>query len=141
MDIRERIVAEARTWLGTPYHHQGKVKGVGVDCAMILVDVYRQVGLIPEIDPRPYPPDWHLHRDEERYLGWVQQYGKEVETPKPGDVVLFKFGRCLSHGGIVVDWPVIIHSYYGIGVIYEDVSRGPLARRKQVFYSVVADHE
>ena len=24
-------VSEAMTWLGTPYHHQGRVKGVGVD--------------------------------------------------------------------------------------------------------------
>lgn len=26
-----KAVAEAVTWLGTPYHHQGRVKGVGVD--------------------------------------------------------------------------------------------------------------
>ena len=56
MDLRQRIVEEARSWLGTPYHHQAMVKGAGVDCAMILVAVYRAVGLIPAgFDPRPYP--------------------------------------------------------------------------------------
>lgn len=30
--MRERLVAEARSWLGTRYHHLGRVKGVGVDC-------------------------------------------------------------------------------------------------------------
>ncbi|CAD9197505.1 hypothetical protein [Acinetobacter bohemicus] len=24
-------IEEAMTWLGTPYHHQGRVKGVGVE--------------------------------------------------------------------------------------------------------------
>lgn len=39
-------VAEAMTWLGTPYHHQGRVKGVGVDCATLLCEVYKEVGLM-----------------------------------------------------------------------------------------------
>ena len=34
-DLRARIVAEAMTWLGTPYHHRGKLKGIGVDCAQL----------------------------------------------------------------------------------------------------------
>ena len=29
---RENLVAEALTWLGTPYHHAGRVKGGGTDC-------------------------------------------------------------------------------------------------------------
>jgi hypothetical protein len=29
MVTREAIVAAARSWLGTPYHHQASVKGVG----------------------------------------------------------------------------------------------------------------
>jgi type IV pilus assembly protein PilB len=28
---RTRIVAEARAWIGTPYRHQGSLKGVGCD--------------------------------------------------------------------------------------------------------------
>jgi NlpC/P60 family putative phage cell wall peptidase len=98
---QEAIVAEARRWLGTPYRHQGAVLGYGVDCAMILVRVYGDLGLIPSFDPRPYPTDWHLHRSEERYLGWVTKYARQVDEPEPGDVALFRFGRCLSHGGIV----------------------------------------
>ncbi|MFZ6686580.1 C40 family peptidase [Undibacterium sp. SXout11W] len=105
------IVAEAKTWLQTPYHHHGDVKGAGVDCAMILVEVYHACGLIPKIDPRPYPPDWHLHRDAERYLGWVEQYADPVETPEPGDIAVFQFGRCVSHAAIVIDWPLVLHAF------------------------------
>jgi NlpC/P60 family putative phage cell wall peptidase len=97
------IVAEAEKWLGTPYHHQGDILGVGIDCAMILVRVFCDLGLVPMIDPRPYPPDWHLHQSGERFLGWVQKYATRVHQPEPGDVPLFRFGRALSHGGIVCE--------------------------------------
>lgn len=97
------IVTEAERWAGTPYHHAGDVLGVGVDCAMLLVRVFCDLLLVPMIDPRPYPPDWHLHRSEERFLGWVQQHAVRVHAPEPGDVPLFRFGRALSHGGIVCE--------------------------------------
>ncbi|SEJ56168.1 hypothetical protein [Frateuria terrea] len=98
----ERIVAEARRWLDTPYRHQADVLGVGVDCAMLPVRVLTALGLIPaEVEPRPYAPDWHLHRSEEKYLGWVKRFADPVEAPQIGDLVLFRVGRCFSHGGIV----------------------------------------
>jgi len=109
---REAVVAEAHTWLNTPYRHMAAVKGSGVDCATILREVYGKVlpgcaGIV--IDH--YPPDWHLHRDDERYLDIVRKYASEVETPKPGDIVVIRYGRAFSHGGIVVNWPLCIHAY------------------------------
>lgn len=68
---------------------------------MLLVRVFVDTGLCAPFDPRPYPPDWHLHRAEEKYLGFVFDRAHEVELPQPGDVAVFKFGRCYSHGGIV----------------------------------------
>lgn len=116
---RARVIAEAYTWLKTPYHHQGRIKGVGVDCAMLLCEVYEAVAVIPHIDPRPYPPDWHLHRDCERYLGWLEQYGRQVAEPQPGDVIVWRFGRCFSHGAILCEGGDIIHSYLRQGVRLE----------------------
>lgn len=113
--LRQRIVDEARTWLGTPYHHRGRVKGAGVDCAMLLCEVYYEVGALPYIDPGYYPADWHLHRSDEKYLGWLKRYGREVAEPQVGDVVLWQFGRCYSHGAIYIGGGDIIHSYLSIG--------------------------
>lgn len=45
MTLRDEIVAEARTWLKTPFHHQGRLKGVGVDCAGVPVGVAQALGL------------------------------------------------------------------------------------------------
>ncbi|HJS33217.1 MAG TPA: hypothetical protein VJ924_14580 [Alphaproteobacteria bacterium] len=135
---RAAVVAAAMSWLRTPYHHQAGVKGAGCDCAFLLVRVFAECGLVPEIDPRPYPPDWHLHRDEERYLGWVERYAQRVQVPLPGDVALWRFGRTVSHGGIVVAWPTIIHAYRGEGVVLENAAHGRLAEpgRLHGFFSV-----
>lgn len=130
------VVKEALTWLSTPYHHQGRVKGVGVDCGMLLCEVYHACGLVPYIDPRPYPADWHLHQMEQKYLAWVKQYCDEVQEPQPGDIVLYHFGKCVSHAGIVIAWPQIIHAYIKQGVILSDGSKGSLARRIAGFYRI-----
>jgi cell wall-associated NlpC family hydrolase len=139
MTTRGAVLQEANTWLATPYHHQGRIKGAGVDCAMLLIEVYHQCGLIPDIDPTPYPPDWHFHRDEERYLGWVKQYAKPVDVPQLGDIAVFQFGRCVSHGAIVVAWPTIIHSYLHEGCVLADATQGQMAGRLRGFYSLFKD--
>ncbi len=134
--MRQAVVGEALTWLGTPYHHQGRVKGAGVDCAFLLIKAYHACGLIPDLDPRPYPRDWHLHRSEERYLNWVKEYAAPVEAPQPGDLVLFRYGRCVSHGGLVVEWPTIIHALASAGVCtLDNAAQEPLAGRVVGFYS------
>jgi len=121
---REAVIAEAVTWLGTPYHHHGRIKGVGADCAMFPVEVYAAAGILAQ-DPDigPYPAQWHLHHDEERYLAAVRLRAAEIDgPPSPGDFAVWKFGRCFSHGGIVIAWPRIIHALMGVGVVLDDAA-------------------
>jgi cell wall-associated NlpC family hydrolase len=139
---REAVVAEARQWLRTPYHHMGRVKGAGVDCATLLAEIYARAGVVSPVAIPFYPPDWHLHREAERYLGFVLEHAQELSPPSltlplkgggdswsgglaplPADIALWRFGRCFSHGAIVIDWPVVIHAYAGKGCILEDASR------------------
>ena len=136
---RAAVIAEARSWLRTPYHHMGRVKGAGVDCATLLAEVYARAGVIAPVVIPFYPPDWHLHRDAERYLGFVLEHARELRfashdgsrledsalagAPLPADLALWRFGRCFSHGAIVVEWPLVIHAYAGKGCVLEDVER------------------
>lgn len=91
---------------------------------MLLAEVYGAVGLIPRLDPKPYPADWHMHRDVERYLQQVLEYAVPTDTPLPGDVVLYRFGRCVSHGAIVIEWPMVVHAFMREGaVVLSDASR------------------
>ncbi|HYL49488.1 MAG TPA: hypothetical protein VET84_09005 [Stellaceae bacterium] len=41
----------------------------------------------------------------------------------PGDIALWRFGRCFSHGAIVIEWPVVIHAYLGRGCVLEDAAK------------------
>lgn len=134
---RAQVVAEARRWLRTPYHHRGRVRGAGVDCAMLPAEVYAAVGLIPPIAPAHYPPDWHLHRSAERYLAVVTEHARPVAAPTgPGDFVLFRFGRAFAHGAIVADWPLVIHAYLRQGVVLTDATQAPLAGRPLRFFTL-----
>ena len=143
-DSRQAIVAEALRWEGTPYHHHGRLCGVGVDCAMLLAEVYRAAGLTAEIDPGHYAPDWHLHRSEEQFLAWVQIAGaRPVAQPGPGDVGVWRFGRTYSHGGIVVAaapaaTPVVLHAHRDAGrVIRSALDEAPLCGRPVRWFTLI----
>lgn len=134
---REKVLSVARQWLGTPWHHRARLQGAGVDCAQLLIAVYSAAGLFPEFDPGEYAADRMLHSHEQVFQGWCERYGRQVATPKAGDVVLWWFGRCFSHGGIVVDWPgTVIHAFRPYGDVCETpADAGVLAGRKTAFYS------
>jgi cell wall-associated NlpC family hydrolase len=134
---RQAVIAEARTWLGTPWHHEARVKGAGVDCAMLLAEVYERAGIIEHVEVGHYPMDWHLHRDIERIVEIVEQYAHPTTDPHAGDVVLFKFGRTFSHGGILVgENSEIIHAVRNVGVILDEWQRvDALSQREMVFYT------
>lgn len=132
---RAEVVREALEWLGTPFHHMARVKGEGTDCGQFPLAVFEAVGLIPPHDPGFYPPDWHKHRDEERWLNHAEQFTVKVsddEPALPGDLVLFRYGRTVSHGAIVLQWPQVIHAYIRRGVILDDVEKNADLRERFV---------
>src|SRR4029078_6925542 len=90
---RRAVLREAESWIGTPFHHAARVKGAGVDCLMLLAEVYERAGVSRRIEPPFYVPDWHLHRDAERYMEGLLRYARSADVPEPGDIALFRFGR------------------------------------------------
>jgi cell wall-associated NlpC family hydrolase len=129
----EDVVQASRGWLATPYHHMAKVKGAGVDCGQLVIAAFEEAGL--EIDsPGFYTCDWHLHRDEDRYIEFVSRYLVRLDDaeatirervlhnyapPSPASVLVFRVGRTFSHGGIVTGWPFFIHSSLPAGMVEE----------------------
>jgi cell wall-associated NlpC family hydrolase len=117
---RMAIVEEAMSWVGTPFVNCADIKGPAgaVDCAMLLVRCYVDTGRLAPFDPRPYPPNWHIHRNEQRFLGWIQDRlgAQEVAEPKLGDVVIWQFGRCFAHGAILINTTEVVHAYAVAGL-------------------------
>jgi len=135
--LRAAVIAEARTWLGTPYHHAARIKGAGADCATLPAEVYAAAGVVPPVVIGHYPPDWHLHRSTERYLVHVTANAREVPAPTgPGDFVLYRWGRAFAHGAIIVEWPVIIHAMIHVGVVLDNGEDGRLKSRERKFFTL-----
>ena len=131
-ELRQVIVDEARTWLRTPFRNNAMIKGAGVGCGTLLIAVYSKFGFsTPEPDKLGYfPLGWSMHTREEKYLDILLAHGmKEVETPQKGDAVLFQMGRAYGHSGIIVEWPFVIHSYWGRGVMIDDARNPPLGQK------------
>lgn len=127
---RAKVVEMALSYQGTPYHACGRVKGPhgGVDCLTFIVGTYEDTGMIPKQKLPSYSALWHLHNQEEKYVAAITQFCTEYNRkddewrdPKPGDLLLYKIGRCFSHGIIVISWPhSAIHSRYMRNVFLTD---------------------
>lgn len=138
MANRSQIIAAGRRWLGTPYHHEARVFGAGVDCAQLLYAVYvEDCGIVPPFDIERYPSDWMMHRGEERFLAYLQAHADRVDVPLPGDVAMYQWGRCYAHGAIVLEWPQIIHADIRAGrVVVSDGNVGRFEGRPVEYYCV-----
>jgi cell wall-associated NlpC family hydrolase len=150
---RSAIVAEARSWEGTRWHHMGRVKirrdsrGIvlepgGVDCVQFVYLVFFSLGLTHEMPLAYYPEQWFLHRDADLILPEMSARGREVKSPLPGDVVVYRMGRSFGHAGIVDEggWPNIIHANRLAGRVMQDRGdAGLLARRERKFFSIISE--
>jgi hypothetical protein len=65
---RVAVTREAETWLGTPYHHMGRVKGAGTDCLMMLAEVYEACASSRTWRSHTIQRIGTFHRDAEQYL-------------------------------------------------------------------------
>ena len=133
--VRARVVAEALSWLGTPYAHRQRLKGVGVDCAQLPLAVYAAAGVIGEAEVGAYASQWHLHRAEELYLHHLQALGgREIARDQAGagDFAVWRYGRTFSHGAILVAPGRIVHAVRGQGVVLGDLERDDDLRGRPV---------
>lgn len=156
-EIGERIalVREARSWIGTRFHHAANCKRSGldpggIDCANLLLEAHFGAGLAERFQPEPYPADWHMHRNEERFLAKLEEYLERIGNGElsirergpdfrvlPGNVLIWRYGRTFSHGAIVSEWPRIVHaSYPAECVLEENLYGGILERRPMRIYSL-----
>lgn len=90
----------ARSYLGTPFVHQGRVPGVGLDCAGLVINVARDLGRVaPDFDVSNYAqqPDKTSIVDAcDLYLTRVPK-----DQAQPGDVIVIAWDRWPQHLGIM----------------------------------------
>ncbi len=105
------VVRTARTWLGTPYHHQGRLKGVGVDCAGLIIGVAHELEL-SAFDVQGYAA--RPNGDSLRRLCEDQMQLVMLDEARPGDVLLFRFDAHPGHLGFLASTGqgfTLLHAY------------------------------
>ena len=117
---RSKIVALARTWIGTPYHHQASVKGVGADCLGLVRGIYRELYGHEAETPPHYAPDWAEASGLETMLKAASRHlDKQKQTQmQPGDVLIFRLrsGYVAKHAAILSAPQKMIHAIEGAPV-------------------------
>ena len=102
MATRAEVVAEARSWLGTPWVHQHRRKGVAVDCAGLVIGVARALGLVvAEFDIGGYArrPNGTMVSTCDKHMTRVEQADMQ-----PGDVLVVAIEKEAQHIGILGDY-------------------------------------
>jgi hypothetical protein len=135
---RQAVIAEAESWLKTPFHLNACIKGVGVDCGRFVHQVLVNCGLITGQQLPVVLEGFNLHRNEEILLGILQQVCHEVKgrEPLPGDIVVYRYGRLACHLAFVKEWPIIIHAFTGCCVMEDNGAEQELIKRLTGVYSV-----
>lgn len=132
----QKVVAEARRWLGTPYVHQASVQGAGADCLGLVRGVWRGLlGNEPEQLPA-YTPDWGEIGTSELLQAGAERHLLPLPADAPlmaGQVLLFRMrsGAVAKHLGILAragTEPSFIHAYERHGVVESPLSQPWQAR-------------
>lgn len=119
---REIIVSTARTWGGTPYHHQARLKGHGVDCAQLVIGVGLELGYIDH-----YPAEYMRYGRVARpdYMrARLTEFMDQIPESKagPGDIIWMGWRKTAPiHLGIITNLhgDGIIHAYAQDGKVVE----------------------
>jgi cell wall-associated NlpC family hydrolase len=127
MTTPAQFVTEAESWTGTPYEMNQACKGAGADCGRFIYQALVNCGMVsPEAQKQVieiFDGTWSSCTDDKKYQRYIFRMlrnarkileGISYPTLKalPGCIVLTKLygSRVEDHGGIVVDWPMIIHA-------------------------------
>jgi NlpC/P60 family putative phage cell wall peptidase len=130
----QRVIAAAQGWIGTPFHHQASLLGVGCDCLGLVRGIWREV-IGPELfEVPPYSPDWGEAGAREVLRDGVAAHLVPVAgAPAPGDLILFRMREwaIAKHAGVLIAPDKMVHAHSRLGVIEERVS--PAWQRRVAF--------
>lgn len=117
-----QVVAAARSWIDTPFLHQGRVKGRGLDCVGLPLMVAEELGLA-DINGKPLSGSTYCEYDPQPVGMHVQDICflhlklKPLRTLAPGDIVTLRNGSEPCHLAIIGERKgrlTLIHAYRGV---------------------------
>lgn len=142
INIQQLMVSAARGWVGTPFHHQGRQKQVGVDCLGLLVGVAEELSLCARTgEPLIYHDARHYSHtpDGMALVAKLKQLLYPISSDRimPGDVAVFRLDGSPQHLGVISDYGEglgLIHAYApSRGVVEHALDKWWMARSAGVF--------
>ena len=130
------LLAIAREWLGTPWHHQGALKGVGCDCAGLVMGVAREAGIV-DVAVSGYPRLPRGHELESYCDAHMQRVPREAM--RPGDVGAFRYGGDPQHLAIIGEQGgrlTMIHAHAPARKVVEVALAEPWCSRLAIVYRI-----
>ena len=106
----------ARSYIGTPFKHQGRLPGVGLDCAGVVVCALREAGH-PVADSATYgrvPANGVFVKAVESHCRRIA-----IAEIQHGDFMMFAFRGEPQHIAIYTGDATIIHAYQSVGKVVE----------------------
>lgn len=113
--LADSIIQIARSLIGTPFQHQGRLPGVALDCVGLIVVIARELGL-PHFDRQDYAKNPHRGQLEEALKR--QPCLERIETLEPGAVILTRISATPQHVGIFTGTSMI-HAWAAAGKVCE----------------------
>ena len=111
----EKIIELTRGWIGTPYHHQASLKGVGCDCIGLVRGVYRELYGVEAPELINYSSDWGDANGNEDMMLVANKYLEPVPLDQvgAGHVILVRWQdrRVAKHCMIMTSDRKAIHAY------------------------------
>jgi cell wall-associated NlpC family hydrolase len=111
------IIAAARACLGTPFVHQGRIPGVALDCAGLLIAVAQAIGAdyhdVLGYGPHPCGGLLEQALDDQPCLEPVP-----IAQRSAGDLLLMRFDAEPQHLSVYTGG-TIIHAYSNVGKVCE----------------------
>nr|MBL8412736.1 C40 family peptidase [Dechloromonas sp.] len=114
---RPDVVAAARNLIGTPFRHQGRLPGIGLDCAGLVVVIAHELG-IPHRDVAGYGRRPFQGQLEAVLASQPGLQSVAVADLVEGDLLLMRFGRDPQHLAIHAGG-TIIHAAEEFGKVAE----------------------
>jgi NlpC/P60 family putative phage cell wall peptidase len=122
----DQVIALAHDWLGTPYHDQACLKGVGCDCLGLARGIWRELHGPEPFPIPPYSRDWGETGEREVLAEGATRLmlPVAVEARQPGDLLLFRMrpSAIAKHVGILTASDQFLHAYERLGVIEEPLT-------------------
>jgi hypothetical protein len=133
-----RLNDAALSWQGTPFCERSAVRGAGVCCHRLVIEVLIEAGWLPRIEVPDGSVRWAAANTRSLIVEWFDgpgaQYFDRMQSldwsaVEPGDIVGFRLGRTLHHLALALPNGRWTHAAEGVGAVI--VTEIPPAWRKR----------